>query len=99
MVFTFAPSSLLLQTMMMVGKWFPRADRSPAIVPVRFERLCRLLRASEALAGWQLGRRQRVSRGFYTSEALELLAPAPEAERSVPDPRPIDCEAASGGGR
>jgi magnesium-protoporphyrin O-methyltransferase len=75
MVFTFAPSNPLLQAMMMVGKWFPRADRSPAIVPVRFDRLCRLLRETEALAGWTLGRRQRVSRGFYTSEALELLAP------------------------
>jgi len=103
MVFTFAPSSLLLQAMMMVGKWFPRADRSPAIVPVRFERLCRLLRASEALAGWQLGRRQRISRGFYTSEALELLAPASQAAHmpthmagGLP---PIDCEAMAGGGR
>jgi len=76
MVFTFAPSNPLLQAMMMVGKWFPRADRSPAIVPVRFERLCRLLRDAQALAGWTLGRRQRVSRGFYTSEALELLAPS-----------------------
>ncbi|MFZ9314085.1 MAG: magnesium protoporphyrin IX methyltransferase [Burkholderiaceae bacterium] len=99
MVFTFAPSSPLLQAMMMVGKWFPRADRSPAIVPVRFERLCRLLRASDALAGWQLGRRQRVSRGFYTSEALELLAPVSQAERAPAEVPPIDCEAAESGAK
>jgi magnesium-protoporphyrin O-methyltransferase len=91
MVFTFAPSNLLLQTMMMVGKWFPRADRSPAIVPVRFDRLCRLLRDSEALAGWTIGRRQRVSRGFYTSEAVELLAPTGDHRAAS-----IDCDAAKG---
>lgn len=91
MVFTFAPSNPLLQVMMMVGKWFPRADRSPAIVPVRFDRLCRLLRDSAALAGWTVGRRQRVSRGFYTSEAVELLAPIGEHRAAT-----IDCDAAKG---
>jgi magnesium-protoporphyrin O-methyltransferase len=94
MVFTFAPSSVLLQAMMMVGKWFPRSDRSPSIVPVRFDKLCRLLRESEALLGWQVGRRQRVSRGFYTSEALELLAPL-----SVSHDRLINTESPREGGR
>lgn len=84
MVFTFAPSNLLLQAMMMLGKAFPRADRSPAIVPVRFEKLARLLAQAPALAGWRIGRRQRVSRGFYTSEALELLAPHAPGASGVP---------------
>jgi magnesium-protoporphyrin O-methyltransferase len=33
-VFTHAPSTLLLEIMHAVGKLFPRGDRSPAIQPV-----------------------------------------------------------------
>jgi magnesium-protoporphyrin O-methyltransferase len=64
LLFTFAPSSPLLEAMHLVGKAFPRADRSPAIAPVRET----VLRA--ALGG---ARTQRVSAGFYTSQALEVL--------------------------
>lgn len=65
LLFTFAPSSLMLETMHLVGKAFPRGDRSPAIAPVR-----------EAVLRKALGgeRTERVSAGFYTSQALELLA-------------------------
>lgn len=64
-LFTFAPSNPLLETMHFVGKAFPRSDRSPAIAPVR-EAVLR-----KALGG---ARTERVSAGFYTSQALEVLS-------------------------
>jgi magnesium-protoporphyrin O-methyltransferase len=74
MVVTFAPSSPLLMAMMWAGRLFPRGDRSPAIVPVRPQWLMRKIAASSlAQEGWRIGRTHRVSRGFYTSQALELV--------------------------
>jgi len=67
--FTVAPSTPLLQAMHLAGKAFPRADRSPAIVPVSAARLARELAPR---CGWRLGRVERVTSGFYISEALEL---------------------------
>ena len=55
------------------GRFFPRSDRAPRIVPVP-ERALRLLIAAErSLAGWRVGRTLRISRGFYTSQAMELV--------------------------
>jgi len=69
-LFTFAPRTPLLATMHQVGKVFPKSDRSPAIVPVAEgdlrERLARL-------PGWSVGRSRRISSGFYTSQAFELV--------------------------
>ena len=69
-LFTFAPRTRLLTAMQEVGKYFPKNDRSPAIVPVAEddvrERLSRL-------PGWSIGRTQRISSGFYKSHALELV--------------------------
>ena len=53
-----------------VGKFFPRDNRAPAIQPVREDELRERL---SALPGWRIGRTQRVSSGFYTSQALELV--------------------------
>jgi magnesium-protoporphyrin O-methyltransferase len=72
-VFTFAPGSLPLRMMMMAGRLFPRGDRSPAIVPVAPERMHRMLAEALGPLGWQLGRTERVARGFYTSQAQELI--------------------------
>jgi magnesium-protoporphyrin O-methyltransferase len=72
-VFTFAPSSPLLEVALVMGRLFPRSDRSPAIVPVTGSRLCAAISAHPDLAGWRIGRTARVSRGFYTSQALELV--------------------------
>lgn len=69
-LFTFAPRTRLLATMHQVGKAFPKSDRSPAIVPVA-ERELRERLAS--IPGWRAGRSHRVSSGFYTSQALELV--------------------------
>jgi magnesium-protoporphyrin O-methyltransferase len=77
MVFTFAPATPLLSTMHAVGKLFPRRDRAPMIQPIAE----RAIRAGVAgagpmhEAGWHIGRTQRVQRGFYTSQAIELSRP------------------------
>lgn len=70
-VFTFAPWTLPLAAMHRVGKLFPKSDRSPAIVPLKPERL-RSLADNGALGGFKTGREQRIARGFYISQALEL---------------------------
>lgn len=72
-LFTFAPRTLPLALMHALGKLFPRADRSPAIVPVPEARLLDGLAESARLAAWQPGRSRRIAHGFYTSQALELI--------------------------
>jgi magnesium-protoporphyrin O-methyltransferase len=42
-------------------------------VPVAPERMHRMLAEALGPLGWQLGRTERVSRGFYTSQAQELI--------------------------
>lgn len=74
-VFTFAPSNPLLATAHAVGRLFPRGDRAPAIEPVAEKSLRRLLATDDGLAMWRIGRSQRVAKGFYTSQALELTRP------------------------
>ena len=71
LLFTFAPSTRPLVAMHAIGKLFPRADRAPAIEPVR-ERLLRTL-LSGALPGAAIGRSERIASGFYTSQAFEVL--------------------------
>ena len=61
-VFTVAPRTPLLQLMWHAGKAFPRADRSPRMVPQDWRRL--------QVQG--LGRVGRISSGFYISECLEV---------------------------
>lgn len=71
MVFTFAPQTPLLMVALGMGRLFPSSDRSPAIIPVR-EKLLRAL-ITQAAPGTTLGRDRKVSGGFYTSHALEVL--------------------------
>ena len=72
-VFTFAPHTRMLGAMHKVGKVFPKSNRSPAIIPIAEEGLHARL---ERLEGWRIGRTARVSSGFYTSQALELVRTA-----------------------
>lgn len=72
-VFTFAPRTPLLTVMHSVGLLFPRGDRAPAIEPVAEAQLRRLIAARAALADWSVQGTQRISSGFYTSQALELV--------------------------
>jgi len=63
-VFTVAPRTPLLMAMWHAGKLFPRADRSPVMVPHAHARLSRHVPG--------LARIGRVARGFYISECLEV---------------------------
>jgi magnesium-protoporphyrin O-methyltransferase len=73
LLFTYVPSSPALEIFRAVGKLFPRANRSPAVVPVSERWLRRRIGEDVHLQGWSCGRTQRVTGGFYTSQALELV--------------------------
>ena len=67
-VFTVAPRTPLLMTMWYAGKAFPRADRSPTMIPHGPAHLRRVLGDIGTLN--DLG---RVTSGFYISQALEFV--------------------------
>jgi magnesium-protoporphyrin O-methyltransferase len=69
-VFTIAPKTPFLTAFWIAGQVFPRSDRSPAIVPHSDAAIAREL-ARRDVAG-DLSRVERVSRGFYISQAMEL---------------------------
>ena len=73
--FTFAPLTPLLGVALTVGKLVPRGDKSPAIEPIRQTALWKRIERHPELNGWQPKRTHRVSRGFYTSQAVELAKP------------------------
>ncbi len=75
MLFTFAPRTPALAAMHAVGRLFPRGDRAPAIEPVAELELKRGLLAAPGLRSWIDTRSQRVTNGFYTSQAMELVRP------------------------
>ena len=66
-VFTVAPKTPFLMTFWTLGKMFPRADRSPIMVPHAYATL------SAATAG-KVTKVHRISSGFYISECLEYRA-------------------------
>jgi|SRR6056297_1005702 len=68
-VFTVPPRTPLLMAMWQAGKMFPRADRSPIMIPQGTKRLGRSLSGIGEVR--DLG---RVSVGFYISQALEVAA-------------------------
>ncbi|MEO1731335.1 MAG: magnesium protoporphyrin IX methyltransferase [Pseudomonadota bacterium] len=70
-LFTFAPYTRMLGAMHKVGKVFPKSDRSPAIIPIAESDLRPQL--SEAMPDWDVARTHRVSSGFYTSQAMQLV--------------------------
>ncbi|MEM8799318.1 MAG: magnesium protoporphyrin IX methyltransferase [Pseudomonadota bacterium] len=72
-LFTHAPMTPLLRTMHIVGKVFPKGNKSPAIRPVSRKELLKRARANAHLSAWYPGRHHRVSSGFYISEAEELM--------------------------
>jgi magnesium-protoporphyrin O-methyltransferase len=71
-VFTFAPRTALLSMMHAVGRLFPRRDRAPMIEPVVDATLRNCLAQQAELADWAPGRSQRIARGFYISQGMEL---------------------------
>lgn len=70
--FTYAPKTPALAAMHVVGKAFPRSDRSPRIVPHGTSALHKSIARDHELADWRPGRDARVSSGFYISHAQEL---------------------------
>ncbi|MDE8348916.1 MAG: magnesium protoporphyrin IX methyltransferase [Acidocella sp.] len=72
--FTFAPRTVLLGTMLSVGKIMPRGDRSPAIIPQSEARLQREVALRPAFARFNVGRTSRITSGFYFSQAMEITA-------------------------
>ncbi|BDA85216.1 magnesium protoporphyrin IX methyltransferase [Aureimonas sp. SA4125] len=71
-VFTHAPQTPALSLMHAMGQLFPRANRSPQIVPTTQKNLLRHFAQAPTAAGWTAGRTARVAHGFYTSQCLEL---------------------------
>lgn len=63
-VFTVAPKTPFLMAFWTLGKLFPRADRSPIMVPHAFAAL-------HHATDRRISKVDRVSRGFYISECLE----------------------------
>lgn len=70
--FTFAPKNPFLSTMIAVGRLFPRGDRAPFIEPVAEHALSKLIGQEETLGAWQIANTQKISRGFYISQAMAL---------------------------
>ena len=71
--FTYAPGTPLLTAMISVGRLFPRGDRAPWLTPMAADRLDALRSRDATLRTWQVGKTQRVSSGFYTSQALQWV--------------------------
>ena len=71
-LFTAAPRTPLLAVKHAAGRLLPRGQRAPAIEPVALPALRRRL-ADTLGAAWAAGRTERVSTGFYTSQAIELV--------------------------
>jgi magnesium-protoporphyrin O-methyltransferase len=72
-LFTFVPRSPLLVAMHAFGRVFPRGDRSPAFRPLGETAVRQLISCEPGLVNCRVGRTKTVSRGFYTSQALELI--------------------------
>jgi magnesium-protoporphyrin O-methyltransferase len=73
MLVTYAPSTAGLRIMHAVGRLFPKADRAPSIEPVSQRILLRDFGQEPLLQGWKPARTERVSSGFYKSQALEIV--------------------------
>ena len=73
LLFTFAPKTAMLTLMHKAGQWFPRSDRSPAIVPIAVKRLHASVADDVLLNHWSTGRDHRIDTSFYKSHAQELV--------------------------
>ena len=71
--FTIAPRTAALTLMHAAGRAFPRSDRAPSIEPVSLAALRRHLSQDARLSNCEIGRTTKISRGFYISQAVELV--------------------------
>ncbi len=74
MIFTFVPRTPALVAMHAMGRLFPGSQRSPALTPLGEARLRQLLSSESGLPAHRCARTERISRGFYKSQAMELIA-------------------------
>lgn len=73
MAVTFAPRTPALALMHAVGRMIPhREHRAPAIQPVGEQRLRTLIDREPRLDAWSITATERISGGFYTSQAIRL---------------------------
>ena len=70
-LFTFAPRTPLLAFMIAIGRIFPRGNRAPWLEPMAAEKIAALMVDHPSLANWTPARTQRISSGFYQSQAME----------------------------
>jgi magnesium-protoporphyrin O-methyltransferase len=73
MLITIVPRTPLLAAMHGIGRLFPRRDRAPDVQPIAEAQFRRAVAKEPTLRSWRIGRTARVSSGFYTSFALELV--------------------------
>lgn len=69
--FTFAPRTPLLAAMISVGRLLPRKNRAPWLEPMAKDKLLALMAKDAVLQHWQHSKDERVSSGFYKSQAME----------------------------
>lgn len=71
--FTFAPRTPLLAVMISVGRMLPRTNRAPWLEPMAKEKLLAMMAHDTALQKWQHSKDERISSGFYKSQAMEWI--------------------------
>ena len=67
-LFTVIPSTFFLNSKLLLGKFFPKSERSPEVVPIEWGQLEQL----EDLKINTLSKIKRIKSFFYVSEAWEL---------------------------
>ena len=72
-LFTFAPRTPFLAAMISVGRLLPKRDRAPWLQPMAEKDITALMDLHESLIDWACARGQRVSSGFYKSQAMEWV--------------------------
>jgi magnesium-protoporphyrin O-methyltransferase len=70
--FTVAPKTLLLSSLLLLGKLLPRSDRSPKIAPVNYSELIDQLKDNPIFVDKQVRVLKRIKASFYVSEAMIL---------------------------
>ena len=69
--FTFAPRTPMLALMISVGRLLPRTNRAPWLEPMSKEKLLQLMAQDGVLTTWTHAKDERVSSGFYKSQAMQ----------------------------
>lgn len=73
-LFTVAPRTPALTVMHAVGRLIPyREHRAPAIVPVSESDLRQRIASAKSLSGWRCVASEKISSGFYKSQAYRLV--------------------------